>query len=85
MAELQKQTEPSEDHMVDLYKALGPDFLDLKYSATAGETTIRSVAWKKGKWRLLFDGPNKDTAEVVLNDTYEIVRVTRIPPKKIEK
>jgi hypothetical protein len=99
LAELQKKAELysvdhldhlielySDDHLVDLYKALGRDFLDLKNSAAPfPKTTIRSVARKKGKWHLMLEGPNKDTAEVVLNDAYEVVRATRIPRKESEK
>jgi hypothetical protein len=88
LAELEmKKTEPSYGYRpVDIEEALGRDFLDLKNSAAPfPKTTIRSVARKKGKWHLMLEGPNKDTAEVVLNDAYEVVRATRIPRKESEK
>lgn len=49
------------------------------------EPKLRGVRKKDGQWQLIIDGPNRDSVKVVLSDDYQVVRATRIPPKKIEK
>jgi hypothetical protein len=74
-------------HSINLVtaKALEPDFMMLAGSAAPSQPKLREVVRKNGKWLLTFDGPNKDSAEVVLNDAYEVVRVTHFPLKVSEK
>jgi hypothetical protein len=75
-------------HLIDLVtaKALEREFMMLTGSASPlPEPKIREVARKNGAWQLIIDGPNKDTAEVVLNDAYEVVRAKRFLPKANEK
>lgn len=66
-------------HEVNVGKALG-DFLLLKGSAfTFPEASLREITRKDGRWHIIFDGPNKDTAEVVLDDKFELVSAAVLP------
>lgn len=56
-----------------------PDFLLLKGSAAPPHATIREVTKSPGEWRLILDGPNKNAAEVVLTDEYDLLRATVLP------
>jgi hypothetical protein len=68
-------------HVINLGKDLGSDFLSLKGSASPfPEPKLREVKKEDGQWRLIFDGPNKDSAEVVLSDDYRVVSTKRFPP-----
>jgi hypothetical protein len=65
---------------INLAKALGFDFMHLKGSASPfPEPKLREVTRRDGEWHLTFDGPNKDSAEVVLGDDYQVVSVNRSP------
>lgn len=56
-----------------------PDFFLLKGSAGPAHATIRQVSRTPGQWRLLLDGPNKNSAEVILDDEYKVIRATVLP------
>jgi len=64
-------------------KALGPSFLILKGSASPfPEPKIREISTRDGEWRIILDGPNKDAAEVVMSDDYQVVRAARLPAQE---
>lgn len=56
-----------------------PDFFLLKGSAGPAHGTIREVGRTPGGWRLLLDGPNGTSAEVMLDDEYRLVRAAVLP------
>jgi len=56
-----------------------PDFLLLKGSAAPPHAKVREVTKAPGEWRLILDGPNKNSAEVVLSDEYDLLRATVLP------
>lgn len=56
-----------------------PDFFLLKGSAAPSRARIREVARMPGQWRLILDGPNKNSAEVILGDGYRLIRATVLP------
>jgi hypothetical protein len=56
-----------------------PDFFLLKGSAAPSRARIREVARMPGQWRLILDGPNKNSAEVILGDDYRLIRATVLP------
>jgi hypothetical protein len=67
-------------HEINVAKVLGFDFFHLKGSASPfPEPRLREVTRKGAEWHLTFDGPNKDSAEVVLGDDYQVVSVNRSP------
>jgi hypothetical protein len=63
---------------VPLGRAL-PDFFVLKDSAAPPRGTIREVARMPGQWRLILDGPNTNSAEVILDDDNRVIRATVLP------
>jgi len=76
-------------HEVDLgfvkdYRIIGlqlkPDFVFSKSTASpALQPQLRSVTRSVDKWQLVLDGPNGDSAIVLLNDHCEVVSVSIIP------
>jgi hypothetical protein len=67
---------------VNLRPALGPDFLHLKGSASPFPMAVlRDVKRNGGSWELLFDGPNRDSAEVTLSENYRVLGVQHFPAK----
>jgi hypothetical protein len=56
-----------------------PDFFLLKGSAAPARGTIREIVKTPGGWRLLLDGPNKNSAEVILDDEYNLIRASVLP------
>ncbi len=70
-------------HGVNVAKALGPSFLILKGSASPfPEPKIREISKRDGEWRIILDGPNKDAAEVVMSDDYQVVSAARLPAQE---
>jgi len=68
------------DRSVNLGRTLASDFLHLRNSASPfPQARIRSVSRSNGTWHLILDGPNKDTAEAVLSDDYQIISTTYFP------
>jgi hypothetical protein len=60
--------------------ALGIEFLVLKGSAVPfPQPKIGEITKKDGQWQLVFDGPNKDSAEAVLGDDYRVISAARVP------
>jgi hypothetical protein len=78
--EIETGTGAASSREINVGAALGSDFLALKGSASPfPEPKIREVARRNGQWHLIFDGPNKDSAELVLSDDYRVIRVNRLP------
>ena len=70
-------------HGVNVAKALGPNFLILKGSASPfPEPKIREVSKRDGEWHIILDGPNDDSAEVVMSDDYQVISATRLLAKE---
>lgn len=68
---------------INVGKAVGSDFLHLAGDASSSpEPKLREVSRKDGRWHLILDGPNKDSAEVVLSDDYQLVEARRLPGKQ---
>jgi hypothetical protein len=69
-------------HPVNVGAAMGPGFLSLDHSASLfPQPRLRTVSRVKDQWHLIFDGPNKDSAEIVLSDDYKVVSTTHFPAK----
>jgi hypothetical protein len=67
-------------------KAFEPGFMTLAGSASPfPQTKLREVSKRGGRWYLLFDGPNGDSSEVVLNDDYKVVRTKHFPAESTGK
>lgn len=68
---------------INVGKALGPDFLRLKGGASmVPSAKLREVTKKDSQWHLILDGPNKDAAEVVLSEDYQLISAGRLPRKE---
>lgn len=67
---------------ISIAKAVGLDFFRLKNTASPyPEPKIKEVSIKEGMWRLLLEGPNKDSAEILLGPNYSLISATRLPGK----
>jgi hypothetical protein len=65
--------------------ALGRDFLHLKDSAALMPTaTLLLVVRRRNEWLVTIDGPNRDAAQITLDDSFIVVRVASVPGKAAE-
>src|SRR6185503_753867 len=63
-------------------KAVGYDFLHLKGNASPFPgPKLKDVTRKNGQWHLTLDGPNKDSAELVLGEDYQLISAVRLPAR----
>ena len=63
-------------------KAVGYDFLHLKGNASPFPgPKLKEVSRKNGQWHLTLDGPNKDSAELVLGEDYQLISAVRLPAR----
>lgn len=88
LATLKKTSKEIESGSVEWFrgtnvaKAVGNDFLNLKGSASPFPgPKLREVIRKNGQWHLTLDGPNKDSAEVVLGEDYQLISAVRLPDR----
>lgn len=67
---------------INVTKAVGYDFLSLKGSASLiPGPKLRGVTRKDDQWHLTLDGPNKDSAELVLGEDYELISAVLLPAR----
>jgi hypothetical protein len=65
---------------INVLEAVGRDFLSRRGSPSPfPRPKLREVSRTNNQWHLILDGPNKDSAEVVLSDDYQVVEAKRLP------
>src|SRR6185295_7702161 len=65
---------------INVTKAVGVDFFHLKGSASPFPgPKLKEAIRKNGQWHLTLDGPNKDSAELVLGEDYQLISTVRSP------
>jgi hypothetical protein len=66
---------------VNLAKSLPSDFVHLRGNAAPLPLPkLREVSMRNGKWQVVLDGPNGDSAVVLLDDNYNVVSAKTQPP-----
>jgi len=71
---------PNGTILLNLGKELSPSFVHLRNSpAVFPLPKLRGVTKSDNRWRVVLDGPNGDSAVLILNDKYEVISSEVLP------
>lgn len=67
--------------LINLGRSLDASFVHLRGNAAPyPQPKMRQVTRVDGQWRVVLDGPNGDSAVVLLDDKYEVISAKVLPP-----